>query len=750
MSESKWIFVDSIEQYLAPMGFDGLIEITGAVKFKRWGRDSRYWYTSWTTSFKNKVYRWVVAGDWSDDYPTQYLCQSPDGGGVLSDRQQVKQLKEADTIKHNIVTTEQTRVRGLSIDRYDQLAKLIEPTEYMARKKIEAILHHDDGLRVTQDGALVVPTRELNGYLWGYQIIYNDGKKRFCRGQRMTRLCHIIKGQADKPVYVCEGYATGASVRLATGGEVVVVFNCHNMKALAVEIANKYHGREVVLCADNDQFKTDAGIKAAKEASRLSHNLPIAMPEFSENDLADKPTDYNDYHRLYGLDALAADIEGQIDERREQEGALVREAITYELPDMEKPYDKQLVINAVLDNVRLLHSHGLWYTYTEPIWHQISEREVHRIIASRDSRKHATKNRINEICYQISRECNVDKPEFNKVKSWEVPVANGVYNLNTKTIRPHSHKDMLDRCIPVAMETASCPHWLAALDEWFKLDPPEEVMQKKLALQMFFGYLLMPHAKYKKAMMLLGDSNTGKSVVQAIATALVGKEHVCNIPLEKMDDSRAIEPIVGAMLNNINEPSSGALFSDGGFKRLVSSGDEMVNIDPKHVKPYMYLPTAKHIIYTNLMPGVNDTSSATYNRLLILRFDRVFKAEEQDSNLIETLKQELTGILTWALAGAVKLHATRGGWPTVNSSEALILEHRNNQNQVRVFVNECCKPAEFVKTPVDRLWMAYKSNKAFGRISMTNFEQLLDNAGVTVTDDGQRKYADGIQLIDNM
>lgn len=746
----NWLYIDSFEQALSPLGFDGTIELTGAGRYNRWGKGLKFWYTTWNTSYRNKPYQWLVYGDWSEQQPHGYLCIPPDKDKIPGERHIVKVEKDLTASVKNIRDVEAKTTQSKAIELYQDYTPGEGNNEYLQRKQIVDILTIDKAVKQKENGALIIPTKDATGVMWGYQIIAPSGKKLFCRGQSMDAMRHDIPGDGKGPVYLCEGYATGASIRLATGQPVVVAFNANNLSKVASSLTSLYPSREIIICADNDQFKTHTGRKEAEKAAKNIGNATVVMPDFAEEDLTDKPTDYNDYHVLYGLEALKDDIDKQVVNAEGDKPQYARELIRHTRPDEEKPCHPRSVALDVMANHNLLHSEGAWWKYTTPKWAMISQAELHRLIAECDSQKFHTKKRANEIEYLIKVNLNVDKPLFNNVKQWEIPIANGVYNLNTRKMRPHEHSDMLDRCIPVDYTVSQCPIWLASLNKWFENNTETEREEKKRALQMFFGYLLMPHAKYKKALMLLGPSNTGKSVVQAIATALVGQEVTCSIPLEKMDDARAIAPIVGAVLNNVNEPSSGALFSDGGFKRLVSSGDETVQIDPKHIRPFNYLPTAKHVIYTNLLPGVNDTSMATYNRLLVIEFSRVFKPEEMDSNLIDTLKTELKGILAWAMRGAILLYEAHGEWPELESSKRILEEHRMAQNQVAIFVEENCLRDQFTRTQVTKLWTAYRSAKGFGRITMPVFISQLEAAGYNVISDISHgvhsKYVNGLKL----
>jgi uncharacterized protein DUF5906 len=143
----------------------------------------------------------------------------------------------------------------------------------------------------------------------------------------------------------------------------------------------------------------------------------------------------------------------------------------------------------------------------------------------------------------------------------------------------------------------------------------------------------MPHAKFKKALVCKGPSNCGKSLVPEIASELVGKDAVCQLGVEHMDDPQRRSILKGKALNVITELSADAIIKDDGFKTLVST-EEPIMIDQKY-KPTdaAYTPTAKHIIATNTLPRINDKTEATLGRLLIIVFSRVFSASEQNTGL---------------------------------------------------------------------------------------------------------------------
>ncbi len=200
---------------------------------------------------------------------------------------------------------------------------------YLTRKGVASY-----GLRL-HHGLVVLPACTDQG-IQTLQFITEQGAKRFKRDGTKKGAWFTIAGTREI-VGVCEGYATGASVHEATGWEVCVVFDSGNMKASIAAIRKKYPDAHLVICADDDKFVfqqgkrpaeldaektnwpagdsdewnkwrgagllTNPGLEAAESALKAAGgNASIKTPKF-EN-LASRPTDFNDMHALQGIDAL--------------------------------------------------------------------------------------------------------------------------------------------------------------------------------------------------------------------------------------------------------------------------------------------------------------------------------------------------------------------------------------------------------------------------------------------------------------
>ena len=126
---------------------------------------------------------------------------------------------------------------------------------YLSRKKI---LPH--GARTTSDGRLVIPLYNTSGDLRSLQFIPSEvgSKKQFFTGAETKRCFWWLGDPEESKVFLCEGFATAASVNESTGSTVFIAFSASALAPTARIL--KDFGKIVTVVADND----DAGIKGAE------------------------------------------------------------------------------------------------------------------------------------------------------------------------------------------------------------------------------------------------------------------------------------------------------------------------------------------------------------------------------------------------------------------------------------------------------------------------------------------------------
>lgn len=253
-------------------------------------------------------------------------------------------------------------------------------SDYLKRKGID----QSYGARFSPRGALVIPIADHSGRVHGLQFVLSKNthvnriakterdKEYWPKGLQKKGHFHLI-GKSDCGILlVAEGFATGASLHMATGLPVAIAFDANNLQPVADSFKKRYRYLRVLICADDDRWtkKPDGtpwnpGVECASAAA-LSVNGHWIAPEFADNVARDKlfeeqgikNTDFNDLHQLEGLEAVSNQVRAKMDELGWHEKSTF--ANRYVLPadgntDKLKPIDSY---EELLERFALIYGHG--------------------------------------------------------------------------------------------------------------------------------------------------------------------------------------------------------------------------------------------------------------------------------------------------------------------------------------------------------------------------------------------------------
>jgi putative DNA primase/helicase len=217
---------------------------------------------------------------------------------------------------------EQARVhaecRAWCADTWKKAEKASNGHPYLKSKGVNSY-----GLKIYED-TLMVAVQDMSGTLHGIQFIAGDGFKKFKTGTKKAGHLFEIGKSKDNTVIICEGYTTGASIHQATGCTVVIAFDAGNLLPVAKTLRAKYPDMKIIIAADNDQWTNgNPGLIKAAEAARETGAV-LAVPEFQ--DLATKPTDFNDLHRLEGIEVVRRCIQAATKNTKKTALSLVKTA----------------------------------------------------------------------------------------------------------------------------------------------------------------------------------------------------------------------------------------------------------------------------------------------------------------------------------------------------------------------------------------------------------------------------------------
>jgi len=256
----------------------------------------------------------------------------------------------------------------------------------------------------------------------------------------------------------------------------------------------------------------------------------------------------------------------------------------------------------------------------------------------------------------ITASTQIEREEFHH-PSHLIPVQNGLIDLLTPEpyqLLEHDPIYYVTGVLPVDYDpNAEC----SVFNEFLEEILPE--MTDRIKIQEGFGNSLNNSREYMIIYMLYGEGYNGKSTLMNVLNALLGNENVSNISLFNLAYGTWYTADLFGKLANI--------YADIGIKELkltgsikILTGDDVAKGERKYQKPFYFRNNAKPWFSTNVMPFVYDNSDAFHRRWRIIKFYKTFPlgAPQTEPGMIKklTTKNELSGILNWALEGLKRLH----------------------------------------------------------------------------------------------
>ncbi len=217
------------------------------------------------------------------------------------------------------------------------------------------------------------------------------------------------------------------------------------------------------------------------------------------------------------------------------------------------------------------------------------------------------------------------------------------------------------------------------------------------------------------------------SVVQEV---LLGSDNVSNVPWQSLADRFKTAEIFGKLANIFADLPSKSIDDNGIFKSI--TGEDYITAEKKNKAPFSFKPYARLLFSCNEIPrNYGDKSSAFYDRLIIIRFDRTIPKPKQDPSLREKLALEVDGIFMWALEGLKRLLKNNYRFSESEKSKAENEKYRTECNSVLSFVDYACElsEAKYIESKeIYRRYKEYCDEAGLKPVSQIRFNKdLMDN-----------------------
>lgn len=600
-------------------------------------RNGSFWFCGKKTDCQGKIVLCARFGDWSTGKRftwTDTKDLNPREKELFNE--ELKKAAEEDRIE------KERRWAQVAVEVESEWASFVQEGEspYLERKGLRdlegcRIESHENGNR------LIVPARDSDGGLWGFQRIYSDKlscgtDKIFREGARKEGCFHALGPQEGQSCFlICEGISTALSLRAALPGYTVIsAFDAGNLGPVARSLRALYPQTHFTFCADDDRWPgkngkpSYTGETAAKAAAKAVGNAHVVLPKFPPEFDEQKPTDFDDLRRLCALPTVRTQVLVTV----AGGGATPPQAPQApQAPQKTPKVSEAIIADLVLRDwgQDLIRYDKSLFQYKGTHWEELNGWETDQV-----------KNHINRVCSSA-----LDSKKVNSVYSTLFRLAphmpagvnpfvpnplcanfldgtlrlsrnekSGIYCLS---FREHRREDYLTWVVPVNYQcdrTIKNIRFEALLSEALSGEADQVGMRR--AIQQMGGAMLI--AKFSQLFFLFGLSGSRKSTIVLSLAKLLHKQNVSGVDPAEMTGFH-IEGMLGKLVNIHTDIDDHIGLPRGFLKRFEDDVEIQVNRKGKPVVKAK-LP-AVHIYCANkLPPNFEAEGKAFQRRVTLLQF----------------------------------------------------------------------------------------------------------------------------------
>ena len=245
--------------------------------------------------------------------------------------------------------------------------------------------------------------------------------------------------------------------------------------------------------------------------------------------------------------------------------------------------------------------------------------------------------------------------------------------------------------------------------------------QVRTRVQEYVGYTLLADARYQRAQFWLGEGANGKGVLANIVQALHGR--IAAMALDQLAGFH-LSVLVGASLVYVDEVPRKPI-DEQRLKSMIAG--ERIPVDRKYREPLSIHVRGKWLVLGNHLPAITDHSTGFWRRWDVVPFSVTIPERERDPLLAETIiRDELSGVLNWALDGLVRLQ-TRGAFDPVlpAAMQAMLHEAKADTNSVVAWIDDhevtLQSTCDTLKDNVYEQYRTWCSTNAMREVSVVQF-----------------------------
>jgi P4 family phage/plasmid primase-like protien len=376
-------------------------------------------------------------------------------------------------------------------------------------------------------------------------------------------------------------------------------------------------------------------------------------------------------------------------------------------------------------DVRYCYPWGKWLVWTGSRWERDDAGRVHRLAKEavrgiyaeaaaaedEDRRKalaqHATRSeaegKIRAMLELAKSEVPVSPDELD-ADPYLLNAPNGIVDLRAGELRPHRREDLITKMTGAEYDPdAPASAWAGFLE---RVLPGEEL---RGFVRRVSGYSATGDTSEQCMFINHGPGANGKSTFQEALAAALG-DYAMRTPTETLLAKRAggipndVARLKGARFVAASETEEGRRLAESLVKDL--TGQDTISARFMRAEWFDFKPTHKLWLSTNHKPEIRGTDVAIWRRIRLIPWAVTIPPAKQDRKLADKLRDELPGVLAWAVGGCLEWR--REGLRAPDDVRRATAAYRAEMDVLGAFLGECCALDPESNVAAKDLYSAYK------------------------------------------
>lgn len=331
------------------------------------------------------------------------------------------------------------------------------------------------------------------------------------------------------------------------------------------------------------------------------------------------------------------------------------------------------------------------YIYKNCVWERMLPNMVKNLIKQHLNVEYRKPNQWEMVYKEFVTDCSdITNNHFNSDENI-INFRNCIFDIKNNKVLEHNPKYLTTIQIPCDFNPNLTWENAPTFKKFMNTLKGDDKQAQQFLLEFLGAILSNAYGwRFKKMLLLIGDGNTGKSVLRELAMNIVGFQNCVSVELKRLTERFGTSAIYGKRLAGSGDLSSSEL-NDTSILKQITGGDELY-AEFKGKDSFTFRYNGFIWCNANQLPYIHgDRGQWVYDRFCIVRCNNVIAEKDRDRLLLDKLLLEKEAIVSISLR--YFMNVIRNGYIFTESEDMKSERNKymNQSNSLFSFVNECCE-----------------------------------------------------------